>query len=65
VHTDINPTGIVPAGPDLAAWLAPHDRHRLGGSPFGAGSPPRPFAPGEAVPPGHNPLVAAGTPVVT
>ncbi len=30
VHTDINPTGIVPAGPDPAVWLTPHDRERLG-----------------------------------
>lgn len=59
VHSDINPTGIVPAGPDLAGWLTPHDRHQLGGSPFGDGSPPGPVAPGEAVPPEHNPLIAA------
>lgn len=26
VHTDINPTGIVPKGPDLANWLTPHGR---------------------------------------
>ncbi|WP_232678485.1 glutathione S-transferase family protein [Nocardioides sp. R-C-SC26] len=26
VHTDINPTGIVPQGPDLAGWRAPHGR---------------------------------------
>jgi putative glutathione S-transferase len=26
VHTDINPTGIVPDGPDPAAWLEPVDR---------------------------------------
>jgi putative glutathione S-transferase len=31
VHTDINPSGIVPAGPDPAVWLTPHDRERLGG----------------------------------
>ena len=24
VHADINPTGIVPKGPDLANWLTPH-----------------------------------------
>jgi len=41
VHRDINPTGIVPAGPDLSSWLQPHDRDRLGGRPFGAGTPPR------------------------
>ncbi|MEI2714143.1 MAG: glutathione S-transferase C-terminal domain-containing protein [Nocardioides sp.] len=26
VHTDVNPTGIVPKGPDLAAWLEPPTR---------------------------------------
>jgi len=29
VHTDINPTRIVPQGPDPAVWLEPHDRDRL------------------------------------
>jgi putative glutathione S-transferase len=42
VHRDINPTGIVPAGPDLGGWLLPHDRDALGGRPFGDGSPPGP-----------------------
>ncbi|MEO9324091.1 glutathione S-transferase C-terminal domain-containing protein [Nocardioides sp. C4-1] len=26
VHRDVNPTGIVPAGPDPAVWLEPHGR---------------------------------------
>ena len=26
VHSGINPTGIVPAGPDLRGWTAPHGR---------------------------------------
>ena len=26
VHTDINPTGVVPKGPDPALWLTPHGR---------------------------------------
>lgn len=30
VHEDINPTGIVPKGPDEAPWRAPHGRERLG-----------------------------------
>jgi glutathionyl-hydroquinone reductase len=42
VHTDINPTRIVPAGPDLASWLQPHHREQLGGRPFGDGTPPGP-----------------------
>ncbi|MGN9795684.1 glutathione S-transferase family protein [Streptomyces sp. OZ13] len=50
VHSDINPTGIVPAGPDLSGWLEPHDRAALGGRPFGDGTPPGPVAPGEEVP---------------
>ncbi len=29
VHRDINPTGIVPKGPDLANWLTPHGREAL------------------------------------
>ncbi|RHW23339.1 glutathione S-transferase family protein [Nocardioides immobilis] len=29
VHEDINPTGIVPQGPDPAGWRAPHGRERL------------------------------------
>ena len=29
VHKDINPTGIVPAGPDASVWLTPHGRERL------------------------------------
>lgn len=40
VHTDVNPTGIVAVGPDPAGFLTPHDRERLGGSPFGEGTPP-------------------------
>ena len=42
VHRDINPTGIVPAGPDLAGWMEPHGREALGGRPFGDGTPPGP-----------------------
>ncbi|MBG6215964.1 putative glutathione S-transferase [Arthrobacter sp. CAN_A6] len=40
VHEDINPTGIVPKGPDLANWHSGHGRERLGGRPFGDGTPP-------------------------
>jgi putative glutathione S-transferase len=42
VHRDINPTGIVPKGPDLSGWLTPHGREALGGRPFGNGTPPPP-----------------------
>ncbi|SES45008.1 putative glutathione S-transferase, partial [Actinokineospora terrae] len=54
VHRDINPTGIVPKGPDLATWLTPHGRESLGGTPFGNGTPPGP--PREPVDPAHTPL---------
>lgn len=59
VHSDLNPTQIVPAGPALDNWLMPHHRDELGGSPFGDGTPPGPPAPDEAVPQAHNPLVSA------
>ncbi len=49
VHTDINPTRIVPAGPDLSNWHEPHGRDRLGGRPFGDGTPPGPPVPSEVV----------------
>jgi glutathionyl-hydroquinone reductase len=55
VHRDINPTGIVPKGPDLSGWLAPHGREQLGGRPFGDGTPPGPVREGERVPAGHRP----------
>jgi glutathionyl-hydroquinone reductase len=58
VHTDINPRGIVPAGPDLTAWLEPHEREELDGEGFGEGSPPGPPPEGERVDPAHNPLLA-------
>ncbi len=56
VHTDVNPTGIVPKGPELSGWLTPHGRAELGGRPFGDGTAPGPVASGEAVPPEHTPL---------
>jgi putative glutathione S-transferase len=30
VHRSLNPSGIVPKGPDLEGWLTPHGRERLG-----------------------------------
>jgi putative glutathione S-transferase len=59
VHRSINPSGIVPDGPDLSGWLAPHDRAALGGRPFGDGTPPGPPRPAEEVPAGHSPLAPA------
>jgi putative glutathione S-transferase len=49
VHEQINPTRIVPNGPDLAEWYLPHDRERLGGRPFGDGTPPGPPPAGERI----------------
>jgi putative glutathione S-transferase len=58
VHDDINPTGVVPVGPDLSNWLTPHDRDALGGRPFGDGTPPGPPIDEESVPATHTPLAA-------
>lgn len=56
VHTDINPSQIVPVGPDLTNWLEPHGREALGGSPFGAGTAPGPVPAQERVNPEHTVL---------
>ncbi len=60
VHTDINPTGVVPLGPDLSGWLEPHGREALGGRPFGDGTPPPPPLADEVVDPAHTPLHVEG-----
>jgi putative glutathione S-transferase len=49
VHTNINPTQIVPAGPDLSGLTSRHGREALGGRPFGDGTPPGPPPPGEVI----------------
>lgn len=51
VHREINPSGIVPAGPDLSGWTTPHGREALPGTPFGDGTPPPPPPEAERVPP--------------
>ncbi len=56
VHTDLNPSGIVPLGPDLSGWVTPHGREALGGRPFGDGTPPGSPPPAEVVPAAHTPL---------
>lgn len=56
VHTNVNPTQIIPKGPDLIGWMEPHDRESLGGRPFGDGAPPGPAPEGERVPADHTPL---------
>jgi putative glutathione S-transferase len=54
VHTDVNPTQIVPKGPDLTNWLSPHGRDELGGRPFGDGTPPGPVRADEEVAAEHR-----------
>jgi putative glutathione S-transferase len=49
VHRNVNPTGVVPLGPDTSGWATAHHREQLGGRPFGDGTPPGPVAQGEAV----------------
>ncbi|MER7171704.1 glutathione S-transferase family protein [Streptomyces mesophilus] len=51
VHRTVNPTGIVPLGPDPSGWLTQHGRDELGGRPFGDGTAPGPPPAGERVPP--------------
>src|SRR3982750_169397 len=55
VHADINPTQIIPMGPDTSNWLLPHGRAQLSDRPFGAGTPPGPVFAGEEVPTDHGP----------
>ena len=55
VHKDINPTQVIPDGPDTSNWSTPHGREELGGSPFGDGTPPGPPSTEETVPREHGP----------
>ncbi|WP_375499164.1 glutathione S-transferase family protein [uncultured Jatrophihabitans sp.] len=59
VHKNLNPSGIVPAGPDTAGWLVPHGRESLSGRPFGDGTPPGPVAAAETVLAGHGAHLAS------
>lgn len=60
VHEDVNPTQIVPKGPDLSVWLEPHGRESLANGPqFLDGTAPDPVREEERVPAGHNPLYPA------
>ncbi|MDQ6855995.1 MAG: glutathione S-transferase C-terminal domain-containing protein [Candidatus Dormibacteraeota bacterium] len=58
VNEDLNPGGIIPAGPDLRSWLTDHGRAALGGRPFGDGAAPPPPRTEERVPAEHSPLAA-------
>ena len=51
VQTDVNPSGIVPVGPDTAGWLTAHHRDELGGRPFGHGTAPGPINTAETATP--------------
>jgi putative glutathione S-transferase len=62
VHRQLNPSGIVPAGPDLSGWLSPHGREDLGGRPFGDGTPPGPPTGGEIVPAEHRAVAVSLAP---
>ena len=50
VHEKINPTRVVPVGPDLSYLLEEHDREQLGGQPFGQGTVPGPVREDERPP---------------
>lgn len=56
VHKEINPTQVVPLGPDLTGLRTAHAREVLGGSPFGEGTAPGQVSEVERPPAGSNPL---------
>lgn len=61
VHTDVNPTGIVPKGPALDGWLIPHGRDHLEANTWGdGGTPPPPPLKAEVVDPANTPLHVEG-----
>ena len=62
VHRNVNPSGIVPAGPSLDDWMSDHGRDDLGGRPFGHGTPPAAPPLAEQVDPGHAPLLVSSSP---
>lgn len=60
VQTDINPTRIVPVGPDMSHLLERHDRDRFETATWGAGTAPEPPLAAEVVDPAHTPLHVTG-----
>ena len=61
VQTDLNPTQIVPLGPDTSTFLDPHDRDRFETDTWGpGGSAPLPPLAAEVVDPAHTPLHVQG-----
>jgi len=61
VHRQLNPSGIVPIGPDTSGWATRHDREQLGGRPFGDGTAPPPAPAAELPPPDANPMWSSAT----
>lgn len=50
VHREVNPTQIVPVGPDMSYLVEPHDRDKFGGAPYADGvTMPGPIPEGEEV----------------
>ncbi|AGF72292.1 glutathione S-transferase family protein [Corynebacterium halotolerans] len=50
VHKEVNPTQIVPVGPDLSGLATPHGREAFGGQPFADGTTlPGPLPEGEGL----------------
>lgn len=61
VHTDINPTQIVPKGPRLDGFLDTHDRDRFETNTWGdGGTPPPPPLASEVPSPDNTPLRVTG-----
>ena len=44
VQTSVNPTGIVPLGPDTSGWHTAHGRESLSDRPWGEGTAPEPVS---------------------
>ena len=49
VHSSVNPTQVIPVGPDLRDLASAHGRDALGGRPFGDGTAPPPPPPDESL----------------
>ncbi|MGY5764416.1 glutathione S-transferase family protein [Brachybacterium sp. DNPG3] len=61
VQTDINPTQVVPLGPDLSGFVDAHDRDRFETDTWGPeGTAPLPPLAAEVVDPAHTPLSTTG-----
>ena len=54
VHRQINPSGVIPIGPDLSGWTTSHDRAELSDDPWLDGTAPSPVRASEV--PSNNPV---------